>query len=625
MPLPPFLCVFVAFHYVLSSPGAHIISSRGGVCGNILAVCHCRLFLLPSSCCFRQLHYLYILFPPSWLVSRFSFAAAAIMANNFFDSGFDEFLGELANFTLPFPGLPLPAPSAASNRRQHTSQPALGRPASVSFELPRLPAFGAVWPVPSAPPPALPPLPALPGASSWSAAQQWQPPRQPAQAGARPGAAASFISRPTFSLLHGAPHPPTPMPSTAPVTTSLPGPFFHQPSTTIGSTSPSASAQSGPANLPQPRRATVNNPSQFLPSSSRPANPLHNTVNTPRTITPTPPVHQREPNSDDFYLNQLTPDFSTPSLESDSDRFYLDQLSRDFSSPSLPSTSATLQRSATRSNNPGTNNAFSQTLHRILPPPAPPAGLRAPPPPSTRSTPTSNTNEESSDSDSAYTMPASSRPVRRRSGQADRLTLPHVPRVSGASSSSGAATANQSQANSSKSQLSHARTAPQTTPRRASNGSISAAGSGTKRKREAFESDDDDLFGDNDLEVVDLVDKDVADLTSEEKEKEEDRKKNWVKLSQFQCVICMDDVTDLTVTYCGHLFCSECLHSALQITPHKRICPICRQKIENKNASGKFGPKSKGYYPLEIKLMTKKSLGKKVAVAAAAGRNTGEH
>lgn len=152
-------------------------------------------------------------------------------------------------------------------------------------------------------------------------------------------------------------------------------------------------------------------------------------------------------------------------------------------------------------------------------------------------------------------MPASSRPVRRRSGQADRLTLPHVPRVSGASSSSsGAAAANQSQANSSKSQLSQARTAPQATPRRASNGSISAAGSGTKRKREAFEIDDDDLFGDNDPEVVDLVDKDVADLTSDEKEKEEDRKKNWVKLSQFQCVICMDGVTDLTVTYCGKSF-----------------------------------------------------------------------
>lgn len=66
--------------------------------------------------------------------------------------------------------------------------------------------------------------------------------------------------------------------------------------------------------------------------------------------------------------------------------------------------------------------------------------------------------------------------------------------------------------------------------RRVSNGLIFVVGFGIKCKCEVFEIDDDDLFGDNDLEVVDLVDKDVVDLMLDEKEKEEDRKKNWVKL-----------------------------------------------------------------------------------------------
>lgn len=41
--------------------------------------------------------------------------------------------------------------------------------------------------------------------------------------------------------------------------------------------------------------------------------------------------------------------------------------------------------------------------------------------------------------------------------------------------------------------------------------------------------------------------------------------------------------------------------------------------------SGKFGFKSKGYYFLEIKLMMKKSLGKKVVVVVVVGRNIGEY
>jgi hypothetical protein len=78
-----------------------------------------------------------------------------------------------------------------------------------------------------------------------------------------------------------------------------------------------------------------------------------------------------------------------------------------------------------------------------------------------------------------------------------------------------------------------------------------ATGNSTaKRKRE----DDDDgtnLFSDNTLdgiEVVDLVDKD--DIPEELLASQQDNK-HWVKLGGLDCVICMDNATDLTVTHCG--------------------------------------------------------------------------
>ncbi|KAK0622973.1 hypothetical protein B0T14DRAFT_426750, partial [Immersiella caudata] len=70
---------------------------------------------------------------------------------------------------------------------------------------------------------------------------------------------------------------------------------------------------------------------------------------------------------------------------------------------------------------------------------------------------------------------------------------------------------------------------------------------------------------------------------------------------------------DLTVASLGHLFCGECLHSSLQIDASKKICPICRQKVEQRPLSGKFSAKAKGYYPLQLRLMSKKSLGKRAA------------
>ncbi|KAK4151508.1 hypothetical protein C8A00DRAFT_17081 [Chaetomidium leptoderma] len=128
----------------------------------------------------------------------------------------------------------------------------------------------------------------------------------------------------------------------------------------------------------------------------------------------------------------------------------------------------------------------------------------------------------------------------------------------------------------------------------------------TKRKRE--QNSDDDFFGDDGFggrEVVDLVDKDEVPA---EIVKSQDTRK-YVKLSVFDCVICMDNAKDLTITHCGHLFCAECLHSALNMNQTRQICPICRQRIEKMPNSGKFGQKTKGFYPLELKLTTRKILG----------------
>ncbi|KAL7799980.1 hypothetical protein V8C37DRAFT_363660 [Trichoderma ceciliae] len=91
---------------------------------------------------------------------------------------------------------------------------------------------------------------------------------------------------------------------------------------------------------------------------------------------------------------------------------------------------------------------------------------------------------------------------------------------------------------------------------------------------------------------------------------------NRVKLSAFQCVICMDNVTGLTLTHCGHLFCAQCLYSSLSIESTRGKCPMCRAKIDMKPREN-YHLKTKGYWPLELKLMTRTRQGKRKAQAMA--------
>ncbi|TLD23093.1 hypothetical protein PspLS_07162 [Pyricularia sp. CBS 133598] len=110
-------------------------------------------------------------------------------------------------------------------------------------------------------------------------------------------------------------------------------------------------------------------------------------------------------------------------------------------------------------------------------------------------------------------------------------------------------------------------------------------------------------------EVIDLVDAETAPAPPKPTKP---KSANQIRLSSLQCSICMDDMTCLTSTHCGHLFCGGCLHSALHVNATKRVCPICRQKIELVPTSGARANKvpTKGFWPLSLKIMTATRKGK---------------
>ena len=81
--------------------------------------------------------------------------------------------------------------------------------------------------------------------------------------------------------------------------------------------------------------------------------------------------------------------------------------------------------------------------------------------------------------------------------------------------------------------------------------------------RQARAGNDDDPFRSSSPteghDMIDLTaDDGKADLEKvmEEKQREKEENGDLVKLSAFQCVICMDDATNLTVTHCGRCFAS---------------------------------------------------------------------
>lgn len=44
----------------------------------------------------------------------------------------------------------------------------------------------------------------------------------------------------------------------------------------------------------------------------------------------------------------------------------------------------------------------------------------------------------------------------------------------------------------------------------------------------------------------------------------------------FKCVVCLDEVKDPTSTFCGHIFCEECILASINSAQR---CPTCRCKL----------------------------------------------
>lgn len=113
-----------------------------------------------------------------------------------------------------------------------------------------------------------------------------------------------------------------------------------------------------------------------------------------------------------------------------------------------------------------------------------------------------------------------------------------------------------------------------------------------------------------------------------------------IKLSNVQCIICMEPMTDMSVTHCGkspfdatslinllnetspstgHIFCHTCIMEALiagenQGEPGKGTskCPVCRKKVARPKEKSKD---KREVIPLEIKCVTRSSLAKGKAKA----------
>jgi hypothetical protein len=66
------------------------------------------------------------------------------------------------------------------------------------------------------------------------------------------------------------------------------------------------------------------------------------------------------------------------------------------------------------------------------------------------------------------------------------------------------------------------------------------------------------------------------------------------RFNQLQCPICFDDVTNATVTLCGHVFCLECILQSISSSAARGqtqgklgvgLCPLCRKRVNFKDTT----------------------------------------
>lgn len=48
------------------------------------------------------------------------------------------------------------------------------------------------------------------------------------------------------------------------------------------------------------------------------------------------------------------------------------------------------------------------------------------------------------------------------------------------------------------------------------------------------------------------------------------------KAPQLECAICLGEMKKITATNCGHVFCYECIKTAIQVT---KCCPMCKKRL----------------------------------------------
>ncbi|POS80452.1 hypothetical protein DHEL01_v201151 [Diaporthe helianthi] len=287
-------------------------------------------------------------------------------------------------------------------------------------------------------------------------------------------------------------------------------------------------------------------------------------------------LHLRNPTSDDFLEALATGDFSSPSLAPRSPQ----------SPPHPPSHLQFILDPPPRQQ---TNfRSFITAAHRL---PGPVTGLCK--------VEDQGDGEDDLENDSALDSPHSEMPATRKRPRAAVAASPNEHEVGPSAPKRARTYVAQRAATPGRSR---------NTPRAATSRNYTPA------PAVAIESDDNDfdsIFGgDNDS-----VGMEIFDLTKSEEEVPKELfqpvKDSSIKLSAFECVICMDAATNLTVTCCGHMFCAQCLHQAMHTEITKKVCPMCRQRLDKSTPKSK--PPAKAFFHLELKLRPSKKMGKQPA------------
>ncbi|KAG8161888.1 hypothetical protein KVR01_008875 [Diaporthe batatas] len=462
------------------------------------------------------------------------------------------------NSLAPHPGLqsshPFLPPLLNSLSAFHST---LGSP---THRLGRLTSLGRT----AAASPAYRTAPGIGGQSPFTAAQAVSTSSQLARRRRRDG--------PSLALSHN--------PSTDPYRPFRPTDFV--PNTAAATTSTTHSSAATTANSSQTSGQQHNHLPLFpQPSASTAPQTLHNLLTSPLDdfdfLNHNPrPLHHRDPNSDDLLEALATGDLSSPSLPPRSPQ-----------SPHQPPSRLQFFDDNPPPRQESDSRPFITAAHQL---PDPVTGLYK--------LEDQGDGDDDLEDDNTLDSPQSDMPPTRKRARAAVAASPNEHDVGPSAPKRPRTYVSQRAATPGRSRI---------TPRPATSRNYTPA-------PVPVESDDNDLDslfgGDGDSGKVE-----VFDLTKSEEEIPKELfqpvKDSSIKLSAFECVICMDAASNLTVTCCGHMFCAQCLHQAMHTELTKKVCPMCRQRLDK--PVSKSRPPAKAFFHLELKLRPSKKMGKQPA------------